>query len=205
MIKLCSNNNLLTYNKMKKNILFTMMAGLTILLSSCGSSYTLLNSNVYPDQNVNAYKTFSVLNYDATKLPPAISIYDVQNIQRAIANELSLRGYKEDKSGNGEMLVITTLYTKIDVSTKDAIPEWAPVRPMGMYYSYYDNAQIIDNISKDGVLAVDLIDAKTKKVIWDAAVSSVIDDARKNIKDPIEINKATDLLFSKFPIQGPKK
>jgi hypothetical protein len=192
---------------MKKSILFSVLTGVALLLSSCGTSYTLLNSNAYPGQNVTSYKTFSIAEYDETKLPRTITIYDVQNIQRAIANELSIRGYKEDKSGNGDLTVITTMYAKLDVSTKDAIPDWAPVRPMGavgsMYYSYYDNAQIIDNISKDGVLAVDLVDTKTKKVVWDAAVSSVIEDNGQNIKNPAEINKACDKLFSKFPVPAP--
>ncbi len=194
---------------MKRNLLFsalfTMMV--TFFVSCSTSSYTLLNSNQYPGKDVKAYKTFSVLPYDQLKLPPQISIYDVQNIQRAVANELSIRGYKEDQSGKGDMLVITTLYAKTDVTTKDAIPNWAPVRPMGptasMYRSYYDDAQIIDNVSKDGVLAVDLIDAKANAIIWDGAVSSVIDNVEKNIKDPVEINKACDKLFSKFPIPAP--
>ncbi len=191
---------------MKKNVLFLFLAGGIILLSACGTSYTLMNSNLYPDKNLNNYKTFSVLPYDASKLPVNISIYDVQNIQRAIANELAIRGFKEDQTGKGEMLVVTTLYAKLDISTKDAIPEWAPIRPIGPYYSYYDNASIIDNISKDGVLAVDLIDPKTNTPIWDAAVSSVIDDtAQKNIKNQAEINKACDKLFSKFPIPAPGK
>ncbi len=195
---------------MKKSILFSLLVGTIAVLSSCStSSYTLLNSNVAAGQNVSAYKTFSIMEYDATKLPAAISIYDVQNIQRSIANELSIRGYKEDKTGKGGLAVITTLYTKVDVSTKDAIPDWSPIRPMGptasMYYSYYDNAQIIDNISKDGVLAVELVDSKTNQLVWCAAVSSVLDDVQKQIKDSAEINKAADKLFSKFPVPAPQK
>ncbi len=194
---------------MKKSVLFSaLLVGLLALMTACSStSYTLLNSNLYPGKDVKAYKTFSILPYDGLKLPPSISIYDVQNIQRAVANELSIRGFKEDKTGNGDMVVITTLYAKTDITTKDAIPDWAPIRPMGptasMYRSYYDDAQIIDNVSKDGVLAVDLIDPKQNAVIWDAAVSSVIDDVQKNIKDPVQINTACDKLFSKFPIPVP--
>lgn len=194
---------------MKKNIVFSLIMGMIVVfLASCSSSsYTLLNSNVYPGKDVKSYKTFTVVPYDALKLPPQISIYDVQNIQRSIANELSIRGYKEEKTGNADMLVMTTLYAKTDVTTKDAIPDWAPVRPMGptasMYRSYYDDAQIIDNVSKDGVLAVDLVDPKSNSVIWDGAVSSVIDNVAKNIKDPVQINLAADKLFSKFPIPAP--
>ncbi len=193
---------------MKKNLLFfALIIGVMMAVVSCSStSYSLLNSNLYPGKDLKSYKTFSILPYDQLKLPPAISIYDVQNIQRAIANELSVRGFKEDQSGKGDMTVMTTLYTKTEVTTKDAIPGWAPVRPLGptasMYRSYYDDAQIIDNVSKDGVLAVDLIDAKENAIIWDGAVSSVIDDL-KSVKNPQEINKACDKLFSKFPIPVP--
>ncbi len=193
---------------MKKSILFSLFVGTMFFLTSCSSSsYTLINSNLYPGKDVKAYKTFSVLPYDALKLPPQINIYDVENIQRAIANELAIRGFKEDKTGNGDMVVITTLYSQTSVTTKDAVPEWAPIRPLGptasMYRSYYDDASIIDNISKDGVLAVDLVDPKVKQVIWDAAVSSVIDNVQKNIKDPKQINQACDKLFSKFPVPVP--
>ncbi len=198
---------------MKKTILYSFLMGAFILmLSSCSSSsYTLLNSNVYPGKNVNPNQTFSMLPYDASKLPAQISIYDVQNIQRAIANELSIRGFKEDQTGKGDLKVITTLYAKINVETKDAIPDWAPVRPAlagtmaPMYRSYYDDASIIGSIDKEGVLAVDIVD-KTNAVVWDAAVSSVVDTSdslTKNIKNPAEINKAINKLFSQFPVPVP--
>lgn len=189
---------------MKNKLSFLLMAGLAILLNSCGSSYSLLNSNVYPNKDLKAYKTFSIVPYDQSTLPPSISIYDVENIQRAIANELSIRGYKEEKSGRGDMKVITTLYQRMEVDTKDAIPTWTPVRPrMGatgaMYRSYYDNAQIIESVDKTGVLVVDLVDAKKEEVIWDAAVSSIVYDNYRRIKDTAEINAAVTKLFSKFP------
>ncbi len=196
---------------MKKVVLFSLLVGAVTLLSSCGTSYSLLNNNVYNDRPITPKSTFSVVPYDASKLPVQISIYDVQNIQRAIANELSIRGFKEDQSGNGTYKVLTTLYSKVNVETKDAIPDWAPVRPAlagtmaPMYRSYYDDASIIGSIDKEGVLAVDLIDASNKPV-WDAAISSIVDsgdDLIKEIKDPKEINKAAETLFSKFPIPAP--
>ncbi len=198
---------------MKKAVVFSFVAGLALLaFSSCSTSYSLLNSNTYGDKPIIPNETFSIIPYDGTKLPAQITIYDVQNIQRAIANELSLRGFKEDKSGNGTYKVITTLYAKVNIETKDAIPDWAPVRPAlagtmaPMYRSYYDDASIIGGIDKEGVLAVDMID-RNNAPVWDAAVSSVVDssdDLVKEIKDPKEINKATEKLFSKFPIAAPK-
>ena len=176
------------------------------MLSSCSTSaFTLLNSNVVGDQDVKAFKTFSMVPFEASQLPPGITIFDVQNIQRAVANQLAIRGFNEDQTGNGELMVVTTLFTKIQINTKDAIPSWAwtPVRPMGprmaMYRSYYANAQIIRNISQDQVLGVELVDIKTNQVVWYAAVSSVLDSSRNRIKDPYELNNAVNKLFSRFP------
>jgi len=192
---------------MKKNILFSLLVGVVAMLSSCStSSFTLLRSNVVPGQNVEAGKTFSIMDFDAAQLPPGITVFDIQNIQRAIANQLSIRGFLEDKTGNGELIVVTTMYTRIEISTRDVIPSWAwtPVRPMGpraaMYRSYFANAQFIDNISQDQILGVELVNANTNLVVWYAAVSSVLDDRQQRIKDPVEINKAVDRLFSRFPI-----
>ncbi len=196
---------------MKKVIFFSLIIGIFTLLSSCGSSYSLINSNVYNDKKIIPNETFSIIPYNKDKLSARISIYDVQNIQRAIANELSLRGFKEDKSGNGTYKIITTMYAKVDIETKDAIPSWAPVRPelagtmAPMYRSYYDDASIIGSIDREGVLVVDMIDSANKP-LWDAAVSSIVDsgdDLIKEIKDPKEINKAVETLFSKFPIPIP--
>jgi len=197
---------------MKKCILLSLLAGIVVALSSCSTSaFTLLNSNVVPGQEVRGNKTFSILEYDAASLPPGITIFDVQNIQRSIANQLSIRGFKEDKTGEGELFVVTTLYTRLQITTKDALPSWswATVRPMGsramMYRSYFSNAQIISNINNDQILGVELVDAKTNQVVWYATVSSVLDDRRQRIKDPVEINNAVAKLFSRFPIPVLKK
>jgi len=192
---------------MKKSILFLLLAvGTAVMLSSCSSSaFTLIRSNVVDGQDVKGYETFSIMDFNAAQLPPGITIFDVQNVQRAIANQLSIRGFNEDKSGNGELAVVVTMYTKLQITTKDAIPSWAPVRPMmnprmAMYRSYFQNAQIIDNISNDQVLGVELVDVQTNQVVWYAAVSSVVDGSQQRIKDPVQLNKAVERLFSRFPI-----
>ncbi len=185
---------------MKK--LFLLSSIVLVLLSACSSPYSLIDSKVLNNADLASYKTFRIITPDEGTLPPKMTLMDYNNIAAAIKTELTNRGYTE--SSTPDLIVNLGLSVATNVETKDALPApYGPyfIGPRADYYrSYYDGAQIISGIEKDGVLAIDLVDAKKNLHVYSAAVQSVLDGNGDKIKDLGEIQKAVSVLFSKYPI-----
>jgi hypothetical protein len=188
---------------MKKLFLLSMIA---VLLGACTtSSYTLVNNKVLNNADLASYKTFKIITPSEGTLPPKMTLTDYNNIAGAVKSELINRGYTENTS-NPDLLVNLGLYVATNVETKDALPPaYGPyfIGPRADYYrSYYDDAQIISGIEKDGMLALDLVDAKKNLHVYAATVKSILDGSGNNIKDLTQVQKAVSVLFSKYPVPG---
>lgn len=190
---------------MKK--LLPVLFGVMAFLCSC-SPYTLENSKVLNNANLSTYKTFTIQPADAANLPEGALMGDVENIYKAIANQLIARGYKEVPS-NPDMLVCLAMSVSQKIETKDALPP--TTGRFGYHYfgarasyvhSYYDDAKIISGISKEGLLMMDIVDASNNVHIFCAEVSAIADGTK--IKDMQQIQEAAAKLFSKFPVELPK-
>lgn len=188
---------------MKKATLL-LITLLTVL--SC-SPYTLESSKVLNNASLETYKTFMIQPADANSLPEGVLIEDVNNIYKAVANQLIARGYKEVPS-NPEMLVCLALSVSQKIETKDALPPaggfgYRYFGPRASYvHSYYDDAQIISGISKEGNLMMDIVDTSNNVHIFCAEVSAIADGTK--IKDLQQIQEAVEKLFSRYPVARPK-
>ncbi len=190
-----------------KNIIILFIGALAIMATSCGPSFTVVRSQSYDNSVLTPGKKFAFIESEG-KLPAGMVEADYQTIRKAIADQLIARGFIADK--NADLLLKIGVTEGTEVSTKDAIPDWAPywVGPTAsMYRSYYDNAQIIDNISTKGYLLMDIIDTQTDKVAYDAAVSGDVGNGNllKDIRTPASMSKVAAGLFKKFPVAAPKK
>ena len=77
--------------------------------------------------------------------------------------------------------------------------------PRSMYLqNYYQNAEIITGIQKEGVLTIDIVDLQSKSYVWSAAVESVLTDGNQQFREQQSIQQIVQLAFSKFPIPLPK-
>lgn len=187
-----------------KRAILTLLAAL-LMFSSCGT-YTLHNSKVLNNADMSSYKTFMIQPAEEAMIPEGLSMGDVKNIANAVSTQLKMRGYQE-VSTNPDMIVYMAMSVKQVIETKDAIPPATPgfgyryLSPRASYvHNYYNDAQIISGISKQGLLMVDIVDAKENIHVFCAEVSALADEKGAKVKDLNELNEAAALLFSRFPI-----
>lgn len=181
-----------------------LIAAFAFLLTSCGT-YTLKQSDVLNNADMSSYKTFMISKADNSQLPGNLMPEDAANIGKAVAQQLIDRGYKQ-VSTNPDMIVYLALSVEQVIETKDALPPgggfgYRYFGPRAAYvHSYYDDAQIISGVSTQGLLMMDIVDAKRNIHVFCSEISALADDNGEKVKDLNELKKATDVLFSKFPI-----
>ncbi len=184
--------------------LVILVTAAVIMLSSCGT-FTLEQSKVLNNADMASYKTFMIEPADGSTIPSYLSMDDVKLIYRSISDQLYRRGYIS-VSTNPDMIVYVAMSVKQVIQTKDLIPPGSDFgyryfSPRGAYLdNYYSNAQIISGISKEGVLMVDIVDARKKIHVFCAQVSSLAEDGGVNVKDLSELDQATEVLFSRYPV-----
>lgn len=193
---------------MKKNLL--LLGCFLLLLAGC-NSFQLINSEVYNNADLAAYKTFRIVDPTEGQLPDLMSKVDYYNIANAIRHQMEIRGYKE--SANSDLLINIALTIQKKIETEPAIPPgYYPyngfyphyIYPRSYYWqSYYSNAKVITGIYKEGVLSMDFVNLALKQALYSASVSTILENGQAQLRNVSSINDAVEVLFSKFPIKAP--
>ena len=188
---------------MKKYLQISTLLLVVAYLISCGPSLKV--SNDY-DKSVNfdQYKTFALYNSDS--IHDAISPLNQQRIINAVKDEMVKKGFQENTSSPDVMVNITAiLQNRVAVSSTTDYYGYG-----GMYRPYYwgggmSTASTNYNVQhyKDGSLIIDVIDANSKKLVWQGTGNKEID---KPVKDPdTVIPKAVASIMESFPPGKTKK
>lgn len=204
-----------------------MALGLMGLLTTSCSQYELVNSQVYNNADLAAYKSFRIVTPEQGKLPPGMQMVTYYNIAAAIREQMVERGYTEDP--NSPLLINIGLTVKQEIATEPALPPGgAPVPPpppyapgygpgygpYGGYYpyfmwprynywnSYYQNAQLITGIYHEGVLTMDMVNMQEKLPLYSASVATILNSGEDmaQFRNLQGIAQAVQTLFSKFPV-----
>ncbi len=193
---------------MKRVFYFLLFCCITVL-SSC-SGYQLINSEVYNNANLAAYRTYRIVQLSEGKLPDLMTKVDYSNISNAIRNEMQLRGYRE--SPQSDLLINIGLTIEKKIETEPAVPPggFFPYNGFAPYYiypryaymsSYYSNAKIITGIYKEGVLSMDFVNIDKKMVLYSSSVSTILDNGKAELRNVSAIDQAVKVLFSRFPVK----
>jgi len=175
---------------------FYSIALFGLLLASCGTTVNV-SSDYDRANNFSNYKTFTV--YDI-KTKGQVSSLNADRIVNAIKSEMTRKGFVES-STNADLQInaLTFLKDKQAVTANTNYYGYG-----GDYRSYgYWGAGIGGSTSydtynyKDGSLIIDIIDSKTKKMVWTGTGNAEIDKAPKN---PDEfISGAVKKILAAFP------
>lgn len=194
---------------MKKQIL--ILVGLVAILSSCSSYnyYAVSNKSLGAE-----YQTYAWLPEDKSK---ASSIYDndiaADKIVEAASAELNKRGFKLNNRKPDLLVRYTAVVSKEAKSYNEPVYYDAPGRyipRMGVhrgrafyYYAYRDpfpvyvgSEQRTVNV-KQGSIMIDLIDRKTKKVIWRGWAEGELDNPERAIT---QLPQVVQNIFKKLPV-----
>lgn len=200
---------------MKHKLSLLMLAAGTLFLSSC-SPFTLVNSETYNGADLAQYKTFRIVTPDSEhRLPPGMEMVTYYNIAAAIREQMVERGYTE--SPDSPLLINIGLTVHKEIETAPAYPYGMPTpppppvpgpyRPYWMYPrwnyfppAYYQNAQVITGIYKEGVLTMDFVNMQTMTPLYSASVATIINPGSGQFRNLTGIAEAVQTLFSKFPV-----
>ncbi len=189
-----------------------MLAAGIVLLASC-SPFTLVNSETYNNADLADYHTFRIVTPDQGSAIPGMTAVTYYNIAAAIREQMLERGYTEDP--NSPLMVNIGLTVHREIATEPALPPgYVPysgpyyngyypyfMYPRSYYWtSYYQNAQIITGIYKEGVLTMDMINMDTKTPLFSASVSTILENGESQFRDLKGIAEAVQTLFSEFPV-----
>lgn len=189
-----------------------MLAAGIVLLASC-SPFTLVNSETYNNADMADYHTFRIVTPDQGSAIPGMAAVTYYNIAAAIREQMLERGYTEDP--NSPLMVNIGLTVHREIATEPALPPgYVPysgpyyngyypyfMYPRSYYWtSYYQNAQIITGIYKEGVLTMDMINMDTKTPLFSASVSTILENGESQFRDLKGIAEAVQTLFSEFPV-----
>ena len=188
---------------MKKYLRISTAILIAGYLASCGPSLKVTDDY---DKSVNfdQYKTFALYNSDS--IHDAISPLNQQRIINAVKSEMAKKGFQEN-TGSPDMLVNITAVLENRVAMSSTTDYYGYG---GMYRPYYWGGGMGSSTTnynvqhyKDGSLIIDVIDAKSKKLVWQGTGNKEID---KPLKDPdTKIPKAIAAIMESFPPGKAKK
>ncbi len=162
------------------------------ILDPCfaGKIKTFVGSNV----DFASYKTYQWL---PTKVLGSTGVVEDDPtlspiIRSAVNRELTARGLKEVPEG-GDLQVVT-------FALNAYIPQLeAYIFPTGVPYDYPIQVAAMGRYNREGTLAINLIDSRTKKSAWAGMITESI--ANKPNAGAKKIPKATETLFKKYPVK----
>ncbi|SHJ94199.1 DUF4136 domain-containing protein [Pseudozobellia thermophila] len=145
---------------MKKNTFLVVPMLILLFLSSCSSVQVL--SDYDKEADFNSYNTYAFYKTGIDKAQ--ISDLDKKRILRAIESEMSKRGFT--KSENPDILV--SIFTKEKQQVDIYNNYWGGPYGWGWSPYYWGPGWGGNNVSTrtEGSLYIDLIDAKSKELVW---------------------------------------
>lgn len=178
-------------------------SGLALLLLSACSSTPNTYSNTDPNADFSAYRTYSFLPELSTDKENYRSL-ESAFLKVAVAQEMDARGY--EYSAEPDLLVNFYIHTQDKIQSRQ-------VPSMGGYYGYRDpfyggwggyGMAYETQVSSytEGTLNVDVVDARTKKLVWEGAiVGRITESVVKNLEATID--EAVAEIFKNYPVQNP--
>ncbi len=141
---------------MKKKLVF--VAGLAFLFLTACSSISV-NYDYDTESNFSQFKTYKWLRNKKLKTDNKLNSIGYKRIRKAVNSELKLKGFEIKNKGNADFFVIAYA----DVRDKINITDFG----YG-YGSYWGGrgGNIFVNRYKQGTLVIDIVDSKTKQLVW---------------------------------------
>ncbi|WP_417886462.1 DUF4136 domain-containing protein [Zunongwangia sp.] len=175
---------------MKKIFKFTPVVILLSLLTiSCDT--VRVASDYDHEANFDSYNSFAFFKPGIDKAE--ISDLDKKRIMRAIETSMTQKGF--EKSKNPDLLVSIFTKTNENINIYQNNPGWG----YGWGWSpwYWNSGFNTVNRTSDGTLYIDLIDAKTKELVWQGMGTAAL--AEKVSKKQERINEIVFKILEKYP------
>ncbi|MFY2557522.1 DUF4136 domain-containing protein [Corallococcus terminator] len=185
---------------------------LGLALTACASIDVSSNYDPSAVQQLDGYKTYAWLpqpeGTDKRIYNPIVG----GEVQRAADDYLQSHGYqKVDAGANPDFLIgwHGAIDNKIEADTVNSYYGY-PYDPM--WDPFYGGGPVVMSAPEtyvreyeQGTLLLDIVDARSKKLVWRGQAQSEIDDNAKAEKQQSNINKAVTEMLERFPPKPGKK
>ncbi len=179
-----------------KSFLFVCFISCTLL--AC-SSVKVLNTEQGDNVDFSKYKTFDFYQLNASGDTLSKGFEQRVNILRnAISNELNKRGYLLNNN-KPDMLVNIGIVVKEEVQTRQTDFRTDAPRYIGQRNYSWKSETVELGRYREGTATIDLVDATQNKMIWKAAVESIIPEKSKSLEKAV--TDGMKKLFAHFPVQ----
>lgn len=169
--------------------LFPMLLLIVVVTTSCTS--VRVASDYDRNANFNDYKSFAFYKTGIDKAE--ISDLDKRRILRAIETELLAKGFT--KSENPDLLV--SIFTKSREKVNVYNNGWGPYGYGWGWSPWYWNNYNTVSRSTEGVLYIDLIDAKKKELVWQGQGTGYL--SQKTDRKEERIREFVKKIMEKYP------
>ncbi|MNE44875.1 hypothetical protein D3C80_1391290 [compost metagenome] len=156
--------------------------------------------------NFSEYKTFAV--YDLKAQQGQVNQLNVDRVAKAIRNEMLAKGFTESSNPDLKVNAVSILKNKTQVTADSNFYGYG-----GMYrpYGYWGGGAMMGGGSTtfntydyvDGSLVIDIVSAKTDKLVWQGIGNAEIDTRPDNPEQ--FINDAIKKILAGFPPGAVKK
>ncbi|WP_461053792.1 DUF4136 domain-containing protein [Spirosoma arcticum] len=174
-----------------KKLLMIVLLGSVV---AC-SPYRVVRNQSDKAATWSAYRTFAFV--DTNRIDPTPrDAYQVavEEVKQAVAAELGKRGYQQTKD-NPDLLVNLGTVIKEKTQTRQTTINEAPLYIGQRRYSWRSQEVPIGTYN-EGTVSLHVVDAQRNALVWDVAVSSVLN--RRSVT-PVQIGEAVARVFEKFP------
>lgn len=171
-----------------------LTAGLFVMLVGC-SPYRLVRNQSDKAATWSAYRTFAFV--DTNRIDPTPrDAYQVavEQVKQAVAAEMVKRGYQQTKD-NPDLLVNLGAVIKEKTQTRPTTINEAPLYIGQRRYSWRSQEVPVGTYN-EGTVSLHVVDAQRNALVWDVAVSSVLN--RRSVT-PVQVGEAVAKVFEKFP------
>lgn len=187
---------------MKKPIIATAFALIAVLLLASCSSQPAVFSNADPAADFSRYKTFAFFEQLATDKKSGYESLESNFLKVAVTREMGKLGYRYGE--NPDLLVNFYINTKEKLYTRTTPSVVGYYGFRDEYYGAWGGYAYETQIDQytEGTLNIDLVDAETKKLVWEGAVvGRVTQKSLQNLEEAI--NAAVAIVFEQFPSRQP--
>jgi hypothetical protein len=162
------------------------MKGISLLsLAAAATLIGCASTQVSTDWDRNAqftsYHTYAWMETPRMQAMQQATLFD-RRLRAAVENQLSQKGMqKADATGDADLLIVyqAGVQDKLDVQSSGYFGRRVDVREY-----------------QQGMLVIDVVDAKTKSLVWRATAKSEVGDADPSSE---KIGKAVQKMFASFP------
>lgn len=163
-------------------------------MGSC-SPYRIIRNQTDNSATWSAYRTFAFVDTNRISETPRDAYQAaIEQVKQAVAAELKTRGYQQT-GDNPDLLVNVGAVVKEKTQTRQTTIREAPLYIGQRRYSWRSQ-EVPVGTYQEGTVNLHVVDAQRNALVWDTAVSSVLN--RRSVT-PVQVGEAVAKVFEKFP------